>query len=133
MKTLETIKTDKKYLYFQLYGFSEGSIVGEVRVNGVNLHSLRGEQASIATAEVQKLLKQGDNMIEIHIEKFAGPATQAIEYALLAAAAGEDGDPFSSDHVIDINEDFSNLEMLPATIQYHFRLDGPAYAVLKTA
>ena len=131
VKQLKVLQSKKKYKYFQFYGGSYGAVVGEVSLNGVVMQKLDGGQSQTSDNRAQKILHQGENVIRIHIEKFVGPGPQEFEYAILAVAANESGNPFDSDHVVDLQDDLSHVSPLPATIEYRFDLKGPAFTVLK--
>ncbi len=124
MKTLDVNAASKFYKHFQFFGFSDGTLVGAASLNGVVMHSLNGESASIANNAAQAALKYGENQLQIHIHAGAGE----IEYAVLAVTGDEED--FDADHLVDIAEAVA-VDNLPATLNYRFVLDGPAFALLK--
>jgi len=94
------------------------------------MQKLEGGQLHTSDNRAQKILHQGKNIIRIHIQKFVGPGPQEFEYAIPAVAANETGNPFDADHVVDLQDDLSKVSPLPATIEYRFNQQGPAFAVL---
>jgi hypothetical protein len=132
MKELPVIKSNKSYKYFQFNGTSVGSLVGEITLNGVVMQKLEGEQAMVSNNAAQHALKYGENVIRFHIQAFAKPGPQEVEYAIVGVAANESGNPFDADHIIDIEDDLGKVSPLPATVEYRFKLDGEPFAVLKS-
>lgn len=125
MQTLAVTTAEKVYRYFQLFGFADGNLTGEVRLNGVVLHELRGESCSIASNAAQTAVKRGENVIELALQSGNGE----VDYALLAASGPDDDmDP---DRIIELQHAIALEPGQNCQLQYRFVLDGPAFALLK--
>ena len=125
MQTLAVTTAEKTYRYFQLFGFADGNLTGEVRLNGVVLHELRGESCSIASNAAQTAVKRGENIIELALQSGNGE----VDYALLAASGPDDDmDP---DRIVELQHAIALAPGQNCQLQYRFVLDGPAFALLK--
>jgi hypothetical protein len=125
MPQLDVMSTDKPYKYFQFFGFSDGNLVGTVTLNGVPMHTIKGESGSISNNAAQTAAMYGENVIGVEISNGSGD----IEYALLGASGDEDG--FDADHIVDLTDAIPASGPFPWRKEYRFVLDGPAFAVLK--
>lgn len=125
MQTLTVNAADKRYRYFQFFGFSDGDITGEIRLNGALLHSLQGEPNSIATNAAQTAVKLGENILELVLQSGSGE----LDYALLAASGPDDDmDP---DRIVELQQTVAVAPGQDCQLHYRFVLDGPAFALLK--
>ena len=125
MKQLDINEAEKAYKYFQFYGFFDGTLIGMVTLNGVPMHTLKGESGVISNNAAQTAVKHGENVIFVEIAGGAGE----IEYALLGASGDEDG--FDADHIVDFADAIPPSGPFPWRMDYRFVLDGPAFAVLQ--
>jgi hypothetical protein len=125
MQQLDVMVTEKTYKYFQFFGFADGTLVGTVTLNGVPMHTLRGESGNISNNAAQSAAKYGENVIGVEITNGSGE----IEYALLGASGDEDG--FDADHIIDLTDAIPASGPFPWRKEYRFVLDGPAFAALR--
>jgi len=125
MQQLNINVTEKTYKYFQFFGFADGTLAGTVTLNGVPMHTLKGESSNISNNAAQSAAKYGENVIKVAITKGAGE----IEYALLGTSGDEDG--FDADHIVDLTDAIPISGPFPWQKEYRFVLEGPAFAVLK--
>lgn len=125
MQNLDVKATEKTYKHFQFFGFVDGTLVGTVTLNGMPMHTLRGQSGNISNNAAQAAAKYGENVISVEITGGAGE----IEYALLGASGDEDG--FDADHIVDLTDAIPASGPYPWRKEYRFILDGAAFGVLK--
>ncbi len=130
MEELKVIETDKRYRFFQFFGFCDAHLTGRVSLNGVLMHELAGEPGQIATAAAQEALKRGKNVIRIEVSGLEKPDDPTFQYSILAVDGTEEG--FDSDKVVEFQGDLSGAKAFPWVREYGFTLDGEPFAALKS-